>query len=383
MAPPDPAAKREAARICTGIRPAPVLVSRETTPMQTTPPPFQYAPAPPPPRRRSPWGWIFGLLFFGTAAVVLVFIIFIIVGIAGALNEGGAMATRARTVSQQIIRDGGSDRIAHLDLEGVITSSGSRAGTSMVDQFAGVLEAAVQDDNVKAIVIRINSPGGEVTASDRLYEMIRRADERKPVIAYMDTIAASGGYYAACGTRHLMAHPTTFTGSIGVIMQSVKYADMLDKVGVSMEVYKSGEMKDLLSGTRETRPEEAKLVNDLIGETYDRFLEIVAKNRGREVSELRGLTFTDGRIFTGQQGLAGGFIDSNGFIEDAYDKAADLANLTNPTIVRFQPHVGFMDLFGPFAGAAAQPAKVEIDVSARLLPHIQSGVPLYLHLDAL
>lgn len=299
------------------------------------------------------------------------------------MKEAGGAASKGRTVSESIIRDGGGDKIAHIDLEGIISSSANRSGKSMVDDFATHLEAAVDDAKVKAIVIRINSPGGEVTASDRLHQMIKRANDEKPVISYMDTIAASGGYYAACGTRHLMAHPTTFTGSIGVIMQSVKYGEMLDKVGLSMEVYKSGEMKDLLSGTRETRPDEIALVNELIGETYNRFLEIVAENRGRPASELAGSPFTDGRIFSGSQGLAGGFIDSNGFIDDAYNKAAEFAGISNPTIVRYQTSLGFLDLFGPFASTAASPRKLEIDVSDRLLPNIQSGVPLYLHLDAL
>ena len=351
------------------------------TTMDAQPPPVPSSPMPaaPPPPRRSPWGWIFGLLFFGTAGAVLLFIGFIIISVASAMKESGGVASKARNVTEQIVRDGGSDKIAHIDLEGIITASANRAGTSMVDEFARRLDAAVEDNRVKAIVIRINSPGGEVTASDRLHQMIQRADGKKPVIAYMDTIAASGGYYAACGTRHIMAHPTTFTGSIGVIMQSVKYADMLDKVGLAMEIYKSGEMKDLLSGTRETRPDEIALVNELIGETYDRFLQIVAENRGREASELRGSPFTDGRIFSGQQGLAGGFIDSNGFIDDAYTKAAELADVTNPTVVRYQTRQSFFDLFDPLAGARS--GKVEIDVSERLLPNIQSGVPLYLHLD--
>ena len=352
-----------------------------------TPPPFpsasqspapQFAPQPP---RRSPWGWIFGLLFFGTAAVVLVFFLFIIGAVASAMKEGASVSAKARNVTEQVIREGGNDKIAHIDLEGIITASGNRAGTSMVDEFSRRLNAAVEDSRVKGIVVRINSPGGEVTASDRLHRMIQRADARKPVIAYMDTIAASGGYYAACGTRHIMAHPTTFTGSIGVIMQSIKYSDMLDKVGLGIEIYTSGEMKDLLSGARETRPDEVELVNELIGETYDRFLEIVAANRGRQPSDLRGSPFTDGRIFSGSQGLAGGFVDSNGFIEDAYEKTAELAGITNPTIVKYQTRQGFFDLLDPFAAANAR--KVEIDVSERLLPKIQSGVPLYLHLDAL
>jgi protease IV len=313
--------------------------------------------------------------------MVLLFIGFIIFSVVGAINESGGLAKISQHVNEITIQQGGGDKIAHIDLEGIISASADHTGNSMVDEFAQLLDSAVDDDQVKAIVIRINSPGGEVTASDRLHHLIQRADTVKPVVAYMDTIAASGGYYSACGARHLMAHPTTFTGSIGVIMQSMKYSDLLDKVGLQMEVYKSGKMKDLLSGTRETRPEEIALVNELITETYDRFLEVVAENRGLEVSDLRGSTFTDGRIFSGKQGLAGGFVDSNGFVTDAYDKAAELAEIDHPTVVRYQSRQTFMDLFGPFASAKSSPAKMELDVSERLLPKIQSGVPLYLHLD--
>ena len=352
--------------------------------MESTPPPIppayypQHIPARP---KRSPWAWIFGCLFFGTAALVVCFVGFIILSVVGAMKQGGTMAKAGRQVSEHVVRQGGKDKIAHIDLEGIITASANRAGNSMVDDFAKMLNAATADSHVKGIVIRINSPGGEVTASDRLHEMIRHADTVKPVVAYMDTIAASGGYYAACGTRHLMAHPTTFTGSIGVIMQSVKYTELLDKVGLRMEVYKSGKMKDLLSGTRETQPEEAALVNELISETYDRFLEVVARNRGRTAADLRGSSYTDGRLFSGRQGLAGGFVDSNGFITDAYDKAAELAGASHVTVVRYRSRQSLADFLGPFASAQTSNAKLEIDVSERLLPKLQSGVPMYLHME--
>lgn len=353
--------------------------------MEPQPPPIPgrhpaYAPAPPRPSRLK---WVLGILLVGGGLMLMLFVFLIFAGIAAAIKQAGNMAEINLDVNEEILRDRGPEKIAHIDLEGVITATSNRTAPSMVDDFASHLEAALDDEMVKAIVVRINSPGGEVTASDRLYHMLKNADAKKPVVSYMDTIAASGGYYAACGTRHLMAHPTTFTGSIGVIMQTVKYGEMLDKLGLAFEVYKSGEMKDLLAGNRETLPEEIALVNELVSETYDRFLEVVAENRGRPASELRGSPFTDGRIFSGSQGLAGGFIDSNGFIDDAYDMAAELAGVISPTVVRYQNRPSLMDLFDPFATAKTTDNKLEIDVSERLLPRIQSGVPLYLHLDAL
>ncbi len=344
------------------------------------PPPIPAAQIPQRPRR-SPWKTLFAVVFFGGGALIILFTILMIVSVAVALKEAGGASGKSRQVTEQVIRDGGSDRIAHIDLHGVITGTSGRGGTSMVEDFAAHMKAAVDDDAVKAIVVRIKSPGGEVTASDRLHHIIRQANGKKPVVAYLDTIAASGGYYAACGSRHVMSHSTTFTGSIGVIMQAVKYGDLFDKVGVSMEIYKSGEMKDLLSGTRDTSPEEIALLNELIDETYDRFLEVVAENRGVTAGSLRGSPFTDGRIFSGKQGFDGGFVDSLGFIEDAYDKAAEIASITNPTVIRYQTRQNFFDLFDPFA--AARSGRLEIDVSERLLPMLQSGVPLYLHADAL
>lgn len=355
--------------------------------MESYPPPIPTPSVPhyhqaPPPQRRS-WGWVFLILLLGVGVVVVGVVAIFVASLNSAMSQGGGLAHASKHVTEVTMVEGGSDKVAHIDLEGVITASATRAGSSMVDDFERLLDAAVADDHVKAIVVRINSPGGEVTASDRLHRMIQVADEVKPVVAYMDTIAASGGYYAACGTRHLMAHPTTFTGSIGVIMQSMKYSELFDKAGLKMEVYKSGKMKDLLSGTRETQPEEMALVNDLIMETYDRFLEVVAENRGKAVADLKGSQYTDGRIFSGKQGLAAGFVDSNGFITDAYDMAAGMAEIENPTVVRYQAKQGLMDLLDPFASAKSSPAKLEIDVSERLLPKIQSGVPLYLHLDSL
>lgn len=315
--------------------------------------------------------------FFG---VVLLVVVMLVGGMAAGFKEMGKGGVSSRNVTETVIQEGGRDKVAHIDLEGVITASAGRGSSSMVEEFNGLMNSALRDGNVKAIVVRINSPGGEVTASDRLHRTIKEANEQKPVVAYLDTIAASGGYYAACGTRHIMAHPTSFTGSIGVIMQSVKYIDLFEKIGVGMETYKSGEMKDLLSGTRPTRDDEMELINDLVGETYDRFLEVVAENRGKPVSELRGSPFTDGRIFSGLQGLKGGMVDSNGFVEDAYDKAAELAGITGPTVVRYRARLNFFDALGPFAEGGG---RMEVDLSERLLPRLQSGVPLYLHLDSL
>lgn len=346
----------------------------------SNPPPLPASARPAPPRR-SAWPWIIGAMVLGGIGLFVLLIAGFLSALGSGLREGASFVGKSGQFSKTIIRSGGPARVAHIDLEGIITATPSRGGTSMVDDFRELVEAAIQDHTVKAIVIRINSPGGEVTASDRLHRIIRQADEVKPVIAYLDTIAASGGYYAACGSRLIIAHPTTFTGSIGVIMQSVKYRELFDKVGVSMEVYKSGALKDLLSGIRETSPEEISLVNGLVQETYTRFLEVVAASRHKSVDDLRASPLTDGRIFSGSQALAEGMVDQNGFVEDAYGQAMALAGAPGATVIRYTPRVGIFDVLTQFGSAADSAARVEIDISDRLLPRLQSGVPLYLHLD--
>lgn len=350
--------------------------------METTPPPVPSVTASPCRPPRSRWAWILGSLFFSALAVGLALVVFFIISFTTALKDGMKLTNHPLHLSEATLVEGGDSKIAQIDLAGVISGTSEHNNGSMVDDFEEQLNTAKNDDQIKAIVIRINSPGGEVTASDYLHHIIQETDKVKPVIAYLDTIAASGGYYAACGTRHLMAHPTTFTGSIGVIMQSVKYADLLDKLGLRMEVYKSGTMKDLLSGSRRTYPEEAALVSELIAETYERFLGVVAENRHKPIEELRGSKFTDGRIFSGKQALAAGFVDSNGFIADAYAKAAEIAGIEDPTIIRYEGKQDLLSILEPFLSSKAGANKVELDVSTRLLPKIQSGVPLYLHTGA-
>lgn len=287
-------------------------------------------------------------------------------------------------IQEKTIVRGSTDRVVHIDLEGVITGAERGGGTSMVDDLQGQLKKALGDNKVKAIVIRINSPGGEVTASDRLHHLIQEANKVKPVVAYMDTIAASGGYYAACGARKIMAHPTTLTGSIGVIIAGINYSELLDKVGVSMESYKSGKFKDMLSGARPATDEERAYVNAMVRETYERFLEVVSASRGKPVDELRDSEVADGRIYSGRVAKEKGMVDATGFIEEAYAEAMNLAGIANATVIRYRPQFGLFSALGLMSTEAAKssPARVELDVSNRLLPRLNPGVPYYLHLPA-
>lgn len=267
--------------------------------------------------------------------------------------------------------------IAHVDLEGVITSSqvSSWIGQSgsMVEKFTKKMEKARKNDLIKAVVVRINTPGGEVTASDVLYHHIKKTAEKKPVVIYMDSTATSGGFYAACGGTEIMANPTTMTGSIGVIISSYKYNQLFEKVGMESIVFTSGKFKDTLSGTRDMRDDEKKLIQDMVDQTYERFLSIV-KDARKDIpeSELRN-SIADGRIISGAKALELKLIDGNGYIEDAYDRARELGNAPKAKIFKMEATPSLFSSIDTVARAKAAPAKVEVNLPNSLNTQLKPG----------
>src|ERR1700724_3306868 len=217
-----------------------------------------------------------------------------------------------------------SDRIALIVMRGLIsTSIPGTASDSMVEDMRAALQQARDDSRVKAIILEIDSPGGEVTASDEIYNAVVKARAKKPVVVYMDSLAASGGYYISCGGKFLMANETTITGSIGVILQTLNYDQLFNKLGLASVVFKSGKFKDILNGARPMTPEERELVQSFVMQTYDKFLGIVAGERGLSAETLRN-TIADGRILSGKDALTNKLVDGLGQIEDAYAKPKQL-----------------------------------------------------------
>ncbi len=193
-----------------------------------------------------------------------------------------------------------SDKIVLVALRGLISSSiPGNARDSMVEDLRAALQQAADDNRVKAIVLEVDSPGGEVTASDQIYHALVNARAKKPVVVYMESLAASGGYYVSCGGKFLMANDTTITGSIGVIIQTLNYEQLFNKIGLAAVVFKSGKFKDMLNGARPITPEERELVQSFIMKTYEKFLGIVAKERNLSADTLRN-TIADGRILSGK-----------------------------------------------------------------------------------
>jgi protease-4 len=244
----------------------------------------------------------------------------------------------------------------------------------MVDDMRAALQQARDDSRVKAIVLEIDSPGGEVTASDAIYSALVKVRARKPVVVYMDSLAASGGYYVSCGGKFLMASDTTITGSIGVIIQTLNYEQLFNKVGLASVVFKSGKFKDMLNGARPITPEERELVQSFIMKTYDKFLGIVAKERNLPADLLRN-TIADGRILSGKDAFEHKLIDGLGELEDAFGKAKELGNAPDAKVVKYGPPFTLSRFFRIFTETES---KIELTLPKQLIPQLESGRAYFL-----
>ncbi len=234
------------------------------------------------------------------------------------------------------------------------------------------LEQAVADANVKAIVLRVNSPGGEVTASDMLYNAVKEAAKKKKVVIYMDSLAASGGYYVSCGATKIVANETTLTGSIGVIIQSLNYSEAFGKFGLATMTFASGKFKDSLSGSRPMRDDEKAYVQGLVSDMYEKFVGIVSEARGISKEDLKA-NIADGRVFTGIEAKKLKLVDQLGYVEDAYTLARQLGGAPDATVVKYQRRRGIGELFGAFGESRVQKQNVTVDITGGLLTHLQPG----------
>jgi protease-4 len=222
---------------------------------------------------------------------------------------------------------------------------GSESGA---DDIAKQIKRAGEDSSVKAIILRINSPGGSAAASQELHEEVRKARENdKIVVASMSDVAASGGYYVACGADKIVANPGTITGSIGVIFSQLQYSELLEKYGVRSNVIKSGKYKDIGSPLRNMTEEERQILQEMIDDVYSQFVHAVAE--GRQMNESEVLELADGRIFTGRQAKELGLVDELGNFQDAVDLAAELAGIKGkPKMVEYGKKSPFESFFGLF-----------------------------------
>ena len=227
-----------------------------------------------------------------------------------------------------------ADRVAMVKIEGLLISS---------ERVVEELNEYADDPSVKAIVIRIDSPGGGVVVSQEIYNAVKNAKkEGKKIIVSMGSVAASGGYYVAAAADKIVANPGTLTGSIGVKMEFANVEKLLEKIGVKGMVVKAGEFKDIGSPYRDMTPQERKLLQDVIDDVHSQFIKAVAEGRNLPEADVRAIA--DGRIFTGQQALALKLVDKLGDLGDSIRLAGSLAGIKGkPRVVEKRKKIPFLE----------------------------------------
>jgi len=366
------------------------MESHEPPPTLSAPPPAPprliKPPTPPAPPRRGRGWMIFALILL----VLLALSLFMNLGQFTAKIarwDGSRSRTAGPRLDEVVMEDNdASAKIAVIDIDGIITSREiDQSGYNLVDLIKAQLDRAGKDDKVKAVIIRMDSPGGGVLASDDLYRAISnfQEDSSKPVVTSMGNLAASGGYYISAASRWIVANELTITGSIGVILHSWNYRHLMDKVGVLPEVYKSGRFKDMLSGERnpaEIPPEEREMVQGLIDETFARFKEVVAEGRDRAHKENgddgKALAsdwkdYADGRVLSGTKAFDLGFVDELGGFDDAVERTKDLAGIDGEAnLIQYRPRYDLSDILRLFGKTQAPVIKVDLGMDA---PKLQAG----------
>ncbi|MBU8905193.1 signal peptide peptidase SppA [Desertibacillus haloalkaliphilus] len=253
-------------------------------------------------------------------------------------------------VESTIDRGNGRGKIAVLDVNGIIQEG---VGTSILDpvsyrhrSFLAKLDHAAEDSSVEGMIIRINSPGGGVVESDEIHNKIVEIKEEydKPIYVSMGSQAASGGYYISAPADRIVANSATITGSLGVIMQSVNVAELAEEFGIKIETIKSGPYKDIMSPTREVRDEERQLLQAMVDEMQDQFVQVIADGRDN-LSEERVRELADGRIYSGSQAKELGLIDELGSLEDTIELLREDIGLGQLDVVRYESALGFGQLF--------------------------------------
>ena len=321
-----------------------------------------------------------GVLFLIGTAFSLVMVV-AVATIASSFEGASAIAESDNYTTEFVSGNPKADnKIAVIDVKGEITSDSDSFGTSVANSTAIVklIRAAVKDDNVKAIIIDLDTPGGEVTASDEIYHELKLCE--KPVVAMMNTMAASGGYYVACGADRIVANRSTLTGSIGVIISSVNVSELLEWAKVKPEFYTSGKMKAMLNPATPTTEEEEKVIRTLVMDVYSDFAGIVSEARNIPLEKITKGELGDGRIFDGKQALENGLVDELGYFSTAEDAAIKLAGLTRDDcrIERFKTNASLADLLGLF-GVKSQPVTFNSLLSGTNIVLPKAGCPYYLY----
>lgn len=358
-------------------------------PRPTPPPPVLVAPVAVASQKKGRGWMVFAFILLALLGISMLFNIGHF--FRSIMTVGGTQSNRGAgpRLDEFVVEEhGGMNKIAVVTIDGIISGRQlDQTGFNMVDVIKAQLKRAEEDNRVEAVLLKVDSPGGEVLASDDIAKAISafQTKTKKPVIVSMGSLAASGGYYVSAPCRWIVANELTITGSIGVIMSTWNYRGLMDKVGVQPFTFKSGKFKDMLSGSREPEtisPEEKEMVQKLINETYDKFKSVVADGRkaafkanqddkrdGKELAS-NWRDYADGRILSGKEAQELGFVDALGDFDKAVKDAAEIAGVTKYDLVEYRMRYDLADLFRMFGKTDAKGVKVDLGLD---VPKLQAG----------
>lgn len=272
-------------------------------------------------------------------------------------------------VKDKILVEGDENsKVAVVEVYGVIEFKEA-------ERVIKVLNHVRDSASYKALVLRVNSPGGEVTASDLIYHAVNEVKQAgKPVVVMMESLAASGGYYISANADKIIANPTTLTGSIGVIMAGVNFAEGMGKLGLKPQVYTSGAFKDMFSPMREPTNEENVYIQSMVDQSYERFVNIVAEGRKLTKEQLIASNAIDGRVLSGTDAVAKGLVDSLGYFQDALAEAKRLANCSEAQVIRVAGQSSWDEFFEMTEAKLDSSSELKLTVDALPLPTLQPCV---------
>ncbi|WP_033543298.1 signal peptide peptidase SppA [Planococcus sp. CAU13] len=294
------------------------------------------------------------------------------------------MAVEASQFEENIIQDGSANsRIAVLKVDGAIQDTGQASplfGAAGYNHqlFMEQLEQVKADDTVKAVMLTVNSPGGGVVESAEIYDEITEIQEEtgKPFYVSMGAMAASGGYYIAAPADKIFVHRETLTGSIGVIMQSVNYGELAERLGIDFVTIKSGPYKDIMSPTREMTEEEMALMQEMLNDSYEGFVDIIVEGRDMPEEEVRAVA--DGRIMNGRQAVEANLADDIGYEEDVIEGLRNDFGLENAQVIEYGLSQSWGSLFAVKVGSLFG-NDLETQLLTKLMTEYSSPRMMYLY----
>jgi len=299
--------------------------------------------------RKGPSYWVsvvLALLLSGS--ILFNVVLMILLGTCAGLTGGFPAEKDNLNYSESLVMgdEKSKSKILELSLFGVIMDKEDnyRSKDSIVSRMRTELQMARKDESIKGVLLVINSPGGGITASDVLWKEVSRfkAEKKIPVVAYCKDLTASGGYYVANATDYIMAHETSLVGNIGVIAEFVCVKELINKIGVDVNIIKSNtfdgkeSVKDMGSPFRTMKPKEKKIFQDMINEMWNRFVDVVAEGRKKVLTREQVAKLADGAIYTGKGAKEKKLIDECGFKEDAFNKVKQMASLQEAKLVRYK-----------------------------------------------